>query len=688
LLDLVPIARDMLIENMNDGVIVLDANNRIVDVNPAARQLIGDAANPSPTEGIEEALNKRFDLVTRYKNVMTEARDTIGINEQPPRYFDARVTTLRDKKGKLTGRLIVLRDVSTLKQIELEMMNQAQIVAERLADIETIYDISHASASRLKLNALLEFVGEKVLQTFKVQGVYISLYDKQENTFYIPYWQVFDERLSRPPVPFGRGLSGIIFNTKQPLVINSNYELRSAELGVVRVPHSRGSIPKAWAGVPMIVGDEVIGILSVQDYYNEDVFTDDKVRLLTTIAANFGIAFQNAQLYEAMQQRAAELQVLHQEAKEHLEELANINAISQAAAAHLEINSLLELVGEKIYQIFQAQAIYIALYDEAEGLIHIPYWRSPEGRNEHRTMRLGEGLTSIIISSGQPLLIDHDYEQRSAELGVNRVPTVSGNLPKSWLGVPMRIGDKIIGVLGIQDFRKEYAYNLADLRLLSTIAANVGIAIQNAQLYEATQQREAEVRLANEQLRVQLGKIEALQEQLREQAIRDPLTGLFNRRYLVETLDREIAQALRASTPLSVIIIDLDHFKKINDAHGHKAGDLMLQTLGALLSTKTRDGDIACRYGGEEFVIVLPGASLAIAQQRAEQLRTTFQELRVTYHKQTLGATLSAGVAAFPLNGADGEAILQEADKALYIAKSTGRNRVISSQSKAVKTTA
>jgi|GEM_PF-2529725 len=685
LLDLTPVARDVLIENMNDGVIVLDANNRIVDINSAARRLIGDAASPSQTKDIEEALNKRFDLVTRYKNVTTEARDTIGINESPPRYFDARITPLRDRDGQLTGRLIVLRDVSNLKQIEVEVLNQAQEVAQRLAELQTIYDISQASASRLKLNALLEFVGEKVLQTFKVQGVYIALYDKQENMLRIPYWQVYDEQLNRASIPFGKGLSSIIFYTKQPLVINNDYERRSTELGVVRVPNSRSSVPKAWVGVPMIVGDEVIGILSAQDYQNEDVFTDDAVRLLTTIAANFGIVFQNAQLYEAVQQRASELQLLHQEAEQHVEELANINAISQAAASHLEIDSLLELVGDRIYQIFQAQVIYIALYDEQSGLIHIPYWQSPEGRNERRTIRLGEGLTSVVISSGQPLLIDHDYEQRSTDLGVVRVPTLSGNLPKSWLGVPMRLGDKIIGVLGVQDFNKEYAYSVADMRLLGTIAANVGIAIQNAQLYKATQQREAELRQANEQLRVQLTKIEALQAQLREQAIRDPLTGLFNRRYLVETLDREVAQAVRASTPLSIIMIDLDHFKKINDTYGHKAGDLMLQTLGNLLSTKTRDGDIACRYGGEEFVIVLPGASLTIAQQRAEQMRTTFQELRVPYNQHTLRATLSAGVAAFPINGVDGEAVLQDADRALYIAKTTGRNRVIVAETATVK---
>ena len=205
LLELMPMARDVLIENMNDGVIVLDVNNHIVDINSAARRLVGDAVNPSQTIDIEEALNKRFDLVTRYKNVTTEARDTIGINEEPPRYYDARISPLRDKDGHLTGRMIVLRDVSNLKQIEVEVMNQAQEVAQRLFELETIYDITQASASRLKMDALLEFVGEKILQTFNVQVAFIALYDKQENVLRFPYWQAYDERLNQATLFLGKG---------------------------------------------------------------------------------------------------------------------------------------------------------------------------------------------------------------------------------------------------------------------------------------------------------------------------------------------------------------------------------------------------------------------------------------------------------------------------------------------------
>lgn len=188
---------------------------------------------------------------------------------------------------------------------------------------------------------------------------------------------------------------------------------------------------------------------------------------------------------------------------------------------------------------------------------------------------------------------------------------------------------------------------------------------------------ETELRQANERLQAQLTKIQALQAQLREQAIRDALTGLFNRRYLEETLERELLRARREASPISLIMLDIDHFKKLNDTFGHKAGDVMLQTLGEVLRTHTRGSDVACRYGGEEFVAVLPGASLELAHQRAEQWRALFEQLSVPYGKVELRATLSLGVAVYPQHGATSDEVLRVADTALYMAKTEGRNRVV-----------
>jgi diguanylate cyclase (GGDEF)-like protein len=148
-----------------------------------------------------------------------------------------------------------------------------------------------------------------------------------------------------------------------------------------------------------------------------------------------------------------------------------------------------------------------------------------------------------------------------------------------------------------------------------------------------------------------LSEIQDLQSRLQELAIRDSLTGLYNRRYLMETLDRELSRAARDRVPLSLVMIDIDHFKQVNDQFGHKAGDMVLQALSILFSSKTRRMDIACRYGGDEFFVVLPGANLDCACKRAEEWRSEFEELRIHYGDLPVGTTFSAGVAEFHVHG-------------------------------------
>jgi diguanylate cyclase (GGDEF)-like protein len=188
---------------------------------------------------------------------------------------------------------------------------------------------------------------------------------------------------------------------------------------------------------------------------------------------------------------------------------------------------------------------------------------------------------------------------------------------------------------------------------------------------------ERALRETNTALLLKIAEIEALQAKLKEQAIRDPLTGLYNRRFLEETLSRELAQAVRSQRPLSLAMIDLDHFKNINDTYGHEAGDRFLKALGDLLLELTRFGDVACRFGGEEFVVVLPGAPLEIAAIRVNSMRQAFASRKIEIAGASLGVTFSAGVAGFPLHGSDDAELLAEADRALYAAKAAGRDRVI-----------
>jgi diguanylate cyclase (GGDEF)-like protein len=201
---------------------------------------------------------------------------------------------------------------------------------------------------------------------------------------------------------------------------------------------------------------------------------------------------------------------------------------------------------------------------------------------------------------------------------------------------------------------------------------------QEQQEREPRSSDEAERRLAAvlvEQIALALGNLK-LKESLRNQSICDALTGLFNRRYMEESLEREFSRASRGKSTVAIVMMDLDHFKRFNDTYGHQAGDALLRALGDLLKRDSRGQDIACRYGGEEFALVLTETNLAGALRRAEIVRQQVKQLSVEYAGQLLGAvSISLGVALYPDHGSTMNDVLRASDQALYCAKREGRDR-------------
>jgi diguanylate cyclase (GGDEF)-like protein/PAS domain S-box-containing protein len=187
---------------------------------------------------------------------------------------------------------------------------------------------------------------------------------------------------------------------------------------------------------------------------------------------------------------------------------------------------------------------------------------------------------------------------------------------------------------------------------------------------------EKDLRYAMDRMQTQLIEIGLLQSQLREQAIRDALTNLFNRRYLEVTLERELARAAREVYPLCLVMMDIDHFKNVNDTYGHEAGDIILKTLANLVTAQSRQGDFVCRFGGEEFVLVMPNIGIDVANDRAISLNKAIASLFVPFGRFNLNITVSMGVSWFPVHGLTKEELLRAADKALYTAKNKGRNQV------------
>lgn len=181
---------------------------------------------------------------------------------------------------------------------------------------------------------------------------------------------------------------------------------------------------------------------------------------------------------------------------------------------------------------------------------------------------------------------------------------------------------------------------------------------------------------ANHELQIHVKKVEQLSQELQEQAFRDPLTGLYNRRYLKESLQREFNRADRELFPISILIMDIDRFKNINDTYGHQVGDKFLIIIADLLKKNSRGSDITCRYGGEEFVLVLPETETQAAYTRAEQFRVEISKVHIPHEMKELSVTVSMGIAAYPEHSTIAEDLIVKADLALYQSKNNGRNRV------------
>jgi diguanylate cyclase (GGDEF)-like protein len=206
--------------------------------------------------------------------------------------------------------------------------------------------------------------------------------------------------------------------------------------------------------------------------------------------------------------------------------------------------------------------------------------------------------------------------------------------------------------------------------------ANEDLRELQAVLEERVEQRTSELNYSTQQLMMQFERINSLQAKLKEESIRDPLTGLFNRRHLNEMLPIELARSNRANSPLTLLLLDIDHFKEINDSYGHQAGDAVLLSVAAALQASVRAGDIVCRYGGEEFVLVFPGMQAEHGRTRAEKLRAMIGLQTLTEKDQVISVTISIGGAVYPQGGTSTDDLISLADQALYRAKQNGRNRV------------
>jgi diguanylate cyclase (GGDEF)-like protein len=381
---------------------------------------------------------------------------------------------------------------------------------------------------------------------------------------------------------------------------------------------------------PIVFHSSLLGVLVLAGTAPFQLTEDDR-GVLDAFVTQAGVAIRNARLYddvrlseERLAQRSRELDVL--------------NRMGEMLQACVTEDEAYAVVGRFVSQLFPSEPGGVFVMSASRNLVEArAVWAatpSPDWAvfKPEECWALRRGRLHLVESTASGLLCSH-------------LPQPA---PPSYLCIPLIAQGDSLGMLYLG--AREAAWPESQQRLAATVADQLGLAVANLKLRET----------------------------LRNQSIRDPLTGLFNRRYLEETLERELRRAERSRTPLGVVMIDLDHFKPFNDTYGHDAGDMLLRELGRLLQASVRSGDIACRYGGEEFMLILPGANADTTRQRAERMREAVKNIFVSHRGQPVSTvTMSAGVSAFPDHGTTAEVLTQAADTALYRAKTEGRNRVV-----------
>jgi len=346
---------------------------------------------------------------------------------------------------------------------------------------------------------------------------------------------------------------------------------------------------------------------------------------------------QNIQLQQEIRERTRMESALRQ----YNRELAILNTMSSLLQTCQRESDMDRIIVSSCEQLFPTNSGYIALIDDTGTALQ-----------QRCTWGGYPVINRAFLLQDYPLLTSdtlvEDEQQRARELGA-QLETITDS-SKHCFAITVSTAESVLGIFVIILQHNESAQSSETKWMMANgVVEHYSLALANVRLREA----------------------------LRLEAIRDPLTDLFNRRYMEEALLREARRAHRNHTEIGIIMLDIDHFKILNDTYGHEAGDIVLQHLGALLLKMVRGGDIACRYGGEEFLLILPDFSSSAVEQRAQNLLKQIRALRIPYQGEELTVTVSMGVAIFPEHGTDVQEIVSIADRTLYQAKHAGRNQIM-----------
>jgi diguanylate cyclase (GGDEF)-like protein len=433
--------------------------------------------------------------------------------------------------------------------------------------------------------------------------------------------------ITRVPVKKGDGLSGKVWQSGEFLIIN-NYDVSEG-----RLPTFRQGIIRSAIGIPLKPESGVIGVLILaHDIDSDQVFDQKDVESLNFFAVLATLIIQNMLLYEAAVLSADRRTALYNAAQE--------------ISASFNIDQVCGAIHHAAEQLMPCDDFVIDLYEEASNKIYPLYVMELGKKTTPPSFFADHGLGGQVVHSGKSVLFNNTEQIESS--GIKFEPYGNNVATVSVLAVPVKLKGKIIGMISAQSYQPQ-AYTQDDQELLEMLATHAAIAFENVRLFAQSQ----------------------------KYASTDSLTTIYNRRRFFELAEREFKRAVRFERPLAMIMLDIDDFKKVNDSYGHPAGDRVLSEMAKICLYELRDVDIFGRYGGDEFIVILPETTPAQATGIAERLRVEIQNAKITLpNSAVITVTISLGVVSLGASCGNLSILIERADQALYKSKQSGRNQV------------
>ncbi|NUS37522.1 MAG: EAL domain-containing protein [Lysobacter sp.] len=682
---------------------------------PAALATLLGTLHPALGERVEAVLWSAHwpqRLAARPVGALSEAAATRAVREISARRAggrpDPRFALLCDDRAADVGMLILREPLppdptlggllaqAGTRMAELLERERLQESVTQLEDAErlqrALYAIADMAGSDFDMPDLLRGLHRIVSDLMYAENFYIALYEEEQDSLRFVYFADTVDTLGPSlvePVPMAaieRGLTWYLVRDGRPLM-GTTEQLQQQVSGPLAL-HGADSVD--WLGVPMLREGHVIGALVVQSYLEGTRYTHADMSLLAFVAEHVLTALERKRSQEELEQRVAERtrelatantelsrEVAERERGERLQ--AALYQIAALAGSDESAETFYRHVHEIVGSLIDAENFFIALLSDDGERVSFPYGvdRTP---TDWRERPFGHGFTEYVIRTGRTQLIDRDGKAMLLDAGEVDAQRVADSV--LWLGAPMLDFDRPIGVVAVQSYARTPTYDERDVELLTYVSYQIAASLQRRRaaeaLKEANARLEERVELRTRELREQIAQRELIEAQLKHQVMHDALTGLPNRVYLRDRIERAIAQVRRdPARNFALLYIDVDRFKQINDSLGHLAGDHVLKEVSRRLESVVRDPDVVARLSGDEFAVLLESVDLPETATKVAQRIIALQETPIEFGDHLLQCSASIGVAIGDRRYHSVDTILRDADIALYRAKQHGRNRFV-----------